>query len=79
MRKLFIANFPWDTHEPELREHFEQVGEIVDVAIRRDKNGMPSFCFVTYAREEDARTALVKFQGSVLNGRHLKIEIASRQ
>ena len=58
MKKLFVANFPWDTSEPELRRHFEQVGEVVDVAIKRDRNGMPGIAFVTFTNESDARTGL---------------------
>ena len=56
MKKLFVANFPLDTSEPELRRHFEQVGEVVDVAIKRDRNGMPGIAFVTFTNESDART-----------------------
>lgn len=79
MRKLFVANFPWDTHEPELKAHFEECGPITDVQIRRDRNGMPGIAFISFVNESDARTALVKMQGSNLGDRYLNVAVAARQ
>lgn len=80
MTKLFVANLPFGgLTEVDLRAHFAECGEVVECAIRRDRNHMPSFAFVTFAREADARSALQKLQGSILDGRVLDVQIASKQ
>jgi RNA recognition motif-containing protein len=80
VKKLFVANLPFGGLTVEdLRAHFAQCGEVIDVQLRRDRNHMPSYGFVTYAREEDARRALVTMQRTILDGRALDIQVAARQ
>jgi len=66
------------TTEPELREHFEQFGRVVDVQMRRDRNHMPSFGFVEFASEEAAKFALAA-KAHVLDGRVLTVAFAHDQ
>jgi len=77
-RKLFIGNLDFGTTPEELREHFEQFGRVIDVQMRRDRNNMPSFGFVSFAREEDTRAALTA-KAHVLDGRALTVAIARQQ
>ena len=79
-RKLFVGNLPFGgTTESDLRSHFEQCGAVIEVSIRRDKNGLPSFGFVTFEKEGDARAALEQLNHSDLNGRFLTLAFAHRQ
>jgi|SRR5208282_1194354 len=77
-RKLFVGNLDFGTTPDELREHFEQFGRTLAVQTRRDRNHLPSFAFVTFAREEDARAALAA-KAHVLDGRALTVAIARQQ
>ena len=52
-RKLFLGGLSLDTVEKDLRKHFIQFGEIVDVQVMRDKSGDTAgksreFGFVTF-------------------------------
>lgn len=77
-RKLFVGNLLFNTTPDELREHFEQFGRVIDVQTRRDRNHMPSFGFVTFEKEDDARAALAA-KANILDGRALTLAIARQQ
>jgi RNA recognition motif-containing protein len=52
---------------------------VIEVSIRRDRNGLPSIGFVTMKREQDARAAIEKLNGASLDGRALNVALAHRQ
>lgn len=50
MAKFFVGGLAPETTEDDMRQHFEQFGELVDVAVMRDQFGVPRcFGFVQYA------------------------------
>ena len=62
-RKLFLGGLSLDTVEKDLRKHFIQFGEIVDVQVMRDKSGESAgksrgFGFVTFSCSFMAEAAL---------------------
>ncbi len=79
--KVFVGNLNFDTTSEELRELFSQAGEVVDVAIPADRfTGRPrGFAFVELATEEQASTAIQKFNGHELGGRQLRVNEAGER
>ena len=48
--KFFVGGLAPETTEDDMRQHFEQFGELVDVAVMRDQFGIPRcFGFVQYS------------------------------
>ena len=54
--KVFVGGVAWQTTDMALRDHFAQYGELLDVALMRDRaTGAPrGFGFVTFKRGEGA-------------------------
>lgn len=54
--KIFVGGVAWQTTEVGLRDHFSKYGELLDVALMRDRaTGAPrGFGFVTFKRGEGA-------------------------
>ena len=76
--KLFVGNLSYQATEEDLRELFQQAGTVQSVRIVTDQfTGRPrGFGFVEMATPEEADAAVKKFNGSELDGRTLKVEIA---
>ncbi len=77
--KLFCGNLPFGTSELELHEYFSQCGAVIEVCIRRDRNGMPSFGFIAFEREQEERAAMTALNGKPFEGRPLTVALAHRQ
>ena len=77
-QKLFIGGLPFSTSTDELGQLFNQVAGVESVAIVTDRDTGQSrgFGFVEMATSEAADEAVRKFNGTVLGGRTLKVEIA---
>ena len=76
--KVFVGGLSWNTDESSLTQSFEQVGEVAEVNIIKDREtGRPrGFGFVTFASSDDAQRAVERFDGKDLDGRNLKVNIA---
>lgn len=63
--KLFIGQVPRSMGETDIRPMFEQIGELYDLMIIRDKiTGAHRGCaFVTYKKKEDAERCCEQFHG----------------
>ena len=74
--KLFLGGIAWTTDEEALRHYFGQFGEIIDVAVMRNKATGVSrgFGFVTYARPGCVDAVLGR--DHVLDGRRVDIKLA---
>jgi len=74
-KQLFVGNLPWSTTSDELKELFQQYGEIekAEVAVsasgRSRGNGI-----VLFKKEEDAQTALTKVNGMTFKERELYVK-----
>jgi RNA recognition motif-containing protein len=76
--KLFVGNLDFNTSKQEVETLFSQVGEIREVFLPTDRmSGRPrGFAFVEYELEEDAETAIERFNGYELSGRPLRVNPA---
>lgn len=77
--KLFVGNLSFQATEEDLRELFAQSGTVESVRIVTDQfTGRPrGFGFVEMATAEDADAAAKKFNGQIVDGRTLKVEVAN--
>ena len=77
-QKLFIGGLSFSTSTERLREVFGQAGAVESAAVVTDRETGRSrgFGFVEMATPEEADAAVKKFNGSELDGRTLKVEIA---
>ena len=68
----------WDTKDDGLRQAFAPYGEITEakVVTDRDTGRSRGFGFVTFARDEDAKTAISKMDGTSLDGKTIKVNEA---
>jgi cold-inducible RNA-binding protein len=77
-KKLFVGGLSWDTTDDGLREAFAAHGEITEAKVITDRGTGRSrgFGFVTYARDEDGKTAIAKADGTNLDGKTIKVNEA---
>src|SRR5687767_9681765 len=64
-KKLYVGNLPYSATEAQIRDLFEQAGEIESVALITDREtGRPKgFGFVEMATPEGAQEAIKRFNG----------------
>ncbi|XP_040568298.1 uncharacterized protein [Lepeophtheirus salmonis] len=78
-RKLFLGGLAPETIEKDLRKHFSQFGQLVDVQVMRDREqgGISrGFGFVTFACSFMAETALEQKE-HILNGKKIEPKYAT--
>ena len=77
--KLFIGGLSFSTSDESLRELFATAGSVesASVVTDRDTGRSRGFGFVEMATAEEADAAAKKFNGQVVDGRTLKVEIAN--
>ena len=76
--KLYVGNLSFNTTENELQELFSQAGPVQEVMLMQDKFTGKSrgFAFVTMTNEQDAQSAITKFNGQSVEGRPLTVNEA---
>jgi RNA recognition motif-containing protein len=74
-KKLFVGSLPYSVQEDEIRELFQQAGEVVSANIIRDRmtNQSRGFGFVEMATEEQAAEAIKRFNGMSMGGRNIVV------
>ncbi len=79
--RLFVGNIPYGVSEKTIRELFTQAGTVTSVFIAVDPlTGRPrGFAFVEMASEAEARGAVHRLHGHLLDGRPLRIELAEER
>ena len=80
-KKLFVGGLSWDTTDDGLREAFAVHGEITEAKVitDRDTGRSRGFGFVTFAQDEDAKTAITKTDGTILDGKTIKVNEAQER
>ncbi len=80
-KKLFVGGLSWDTTDSSLQKAFEPYGEISEAKVitDRDTGRSRGFGFVTFARDEDAKTAISKMHGTSLDGRNITVNEAQER
>ena len=79
--KLFIGSLPFATTSDELKEIFAKVGEVTSANVVTDKMTGRSrgFGFVEMVKDEDAKAAIEKLNGSDVGGRKIFVSEAKPQ
>jgi cold-inducible RNA-binding protein len=77
-KKLFIGGISWNVTDEQLREVFEEIGEVVycKIIMDRETGRSRGFGFVEYATDAEANEAIDKFEGYELDGRALHVSAA---
>ena len=80
-KKLFVGGLSWGTTDEDLRKAFASYGEITEAKVitDRDTGRSRGFGFVTFVRDEDAKTAISKMHGTSLDGRTLTVNEAQEK
>ncbi|CAL1268079.1 unnamed protein product [Larinioides sclopetarius] len=71
-RTLFIGNLEKDITTPELRKHFEQFGEIIEVDIKKQGTAS-SYAFIQYSDIASVVKAMRKLDGENLGANRIKL------
>ena len=79
--RLFVGGLSWDTTADDLRKTFEDVGAVVDavIVLDRDTGDSRGFGFVTMADRRAATKAVRDLSGFELDGRSIRIDIATER
>ena len=77
-KKLFVGSLSWDTNDEGLRNAFSSYGEISEAIVisDRDTGRSRGFGFVTFDDDEAADKAVAALNGTDLDGRTIKVDIA---
>ncbi len=77
-KKIFVGNLSFKIRGKELREAFEEFGEIEDSTVILDRNTRRSkgFGFVTFVNDADADKAVAEMNEKELEGRALTVNEA---
>ena len=77
-KNVYVGNLPHSIGEAELKELFEQNGNVDSVTVIRDNDTGRSrgFAFVDMSTEEDARKAIEALNAFALEGRNLTVNEA---
>jgi RNA recognition motif-containing protein len=78
VKNIFVGNLNFNTGEDELRQMFEQYGQVDRVSIMTDRDTGRSrgFGFVEMTNAEDGEKAIAALNGSQLGGRTLNVNEA---
>ena len=76
--KLYVGNLSYDTSEASIRTAFGAHGEVTSVNLITDRDtGRPKgFGFVEMGSPEEAETAKSALDGTQLDGRAIKVDVA---
>jgi RNA recognition motif-containing protein len=80
-KKLFVGGLAWETSDASLNGAFSQYGEVVEAKVitDRDTGRSRGFGFVTFEEESAASAAMSAMNGRDLDGRTLRVDMASEQ
>ncbi len=75
---IYVGNLSFQSTEDELRQYFEEFGEVSSVKIvtDRDTGRSRGFAFVEMPDDEAAQNAIAQANGKDLNGRTLTVNEA---
>ena len=77
-KKLFVGSLSWDTNDEGLRNAFGTHGQISEAIVisDRDTGRSRGFGFVTFEDDEAADKAVAALNGTELDGRTIKVDVA---
>jgi len=76
--KLFVGGLSWDTNDEGLRDAFSRYGDVLEAKVitDRDTGRSRGFGFVTLADAKVAQAAALEMDGSMLDGRSIRVNEA---
>lgn len=76
--QIYAGNLTYGMTEDSLRELFEQYGEVISAKIIKDRltGRSRGFGFVEMEKKEEAENAIQKLDGTEVEGRNMKINLA---
>lgn len=80
-KKLFVGNLSWNTTDDSLYEAFAAFGDVQEAKVitERDTGRSRGFGFVTFGDDEAAETAMSALNGTELDGRPLRVDVAQER
>lgn len=80
-KKLFVGGIAWETNDQGLNKAFSEFGTVLDAKIITDRETGRSrgFGFVTFENAKDADYAIEEMDGSMLEGRKIRVTEATRK
>jgi RNA recognition motif-containing protein len=77
-KQIYAGNLSYQMSDETLRDLFQQHGEVTSVKIIRypDSGKSKGFGFVEMANDEEADNAIQKLNGSDVQGRNIRVNIA---
>lgn len=75
---IYVGNLAFSTDSDSLRSLFAEYGEVnsAEVVADRDTGRSRGFGFVEMPSDEDAQAAISQTNGSTVDGRQLKVNVA---
>lgn len=75
---MFVGNLSFNTNQDRLKETFAAAGNVVSVHIGMDRETGRSrgFAFVEFSNDEEAQSAISRFNDFDLDGRKLRVNAA---
>lgn len=75
---LYVGNLLFDVSENDLRNAFEQFGQVTEVRLIMDKFSGKSkgFCFIEMPSKDEAEKAISEMNGKDFMGRTLNVNVA---
>lgn len=75
MTKVFVGNFSFSIDDTKLRDYFANVGTVISAKVMTEGQGGRSrgFGFVEFGSAEEAQKAITELDGSVWEGRVIKV------
>lgn len=79
--KVYVGNLSWGIDTDQLKQAFEQFGNIVDAIVVTDRQTGRSrgFGFVEFEEEEAAQKAIDEMNGKDLDGREIVVNFAKEK
>lgn len=79
--RLFVGGLSWDTTSQALRKYVERLGTVSDATVVQDRDTGRSrgFGFVELADRKDAAKVISKLDGSELDGRIIRVNVATER
>lgn len=79
--RLYVGNLAFHATEDLINQHFSACGEVVSVSVMLDRNTGRSrgFAFVEMATADAAQKAVAELNGTDLQGRALRVDIAEER
>jgi len=75
---IYVGNLSYSIGDDKLKSIFSEFGEVVSAKVIRDRDTdrPKGFGFVEMAQQQDAEKAIQELDGSEVDGRNMKVNVA---